>query len=238
MGFDRIRIKENAKTHYRLNKWNNVLVMFIYMLVAGGGSGILSGVMTGFMAAADIDDETAFGYIIVLYILCIGATIFGLNVLAMGLLAWYQKAIHQEKTGIEPLFDGFSRKYWDNVLMMFLKSLFIGLWTMLFYIPGIVKTYSYAMTEYIKMENPDVSANQAIDISRRMMDGHKWDLFMLDLSFLGWHILSAFTYGILMILYVGPYYYAARAFAYEEIKADAIASGRVSAEELTSTNVY
>lgn len=238
MGFDRIRIKENAKTHYRLNKWNNVLVMFLYMLIAGGGSGILSGVMTGFMAAADVDDTTAPAFMLVLYILCFGVTIFGVNVLAMGLLDWYRKAIHREKTGVEPLFDGFSQKYMENVLTMFLKNLFIGLWSMLFIVPGIVKTYSYAMTEYIKMENPDVSASQAIDISKRMMNGHKWDLFVLDLSFLGWHILSSFTYGILMILYVGPYYYAARAFAYEEIKADAIASGRIREEELTSTMVY
>lgn len=238
MGFDRIRIKENAKTHYRLNKWNNVLVMLIYMLIAGGGSGILSGVMSGFMVAADVDDTTAPAFMLVLYILCIGATIFGVNVLSMGLLAWYQKAIHREKTGIEPLFDGFSHKYLDNVLTMFLKSLFIGLWTMLFIVPGIVKTYSYAMAEYIKMENPEIPANRAIELSRRMMDGHKWDLFVLDLSFLGWNILSGFTYGILMILYVGPYYYAARAFAYEEIKAEAIASGRVSEEELSGVIVY
>ncbi|MGN0587032.1 MAG: DUF975 family protein [Oscillospiraceae bacterium] len=238
MGFDRIRIKENAKTHYRLNKWNNVLVMFIYLLVTGGGCGILSGVLTGMMAAADIDDTTAPVMMIFMYILIFGVSIFGLNVLAMGLFAWYQKAIHREKTGVEVLFDGFSHKYWDNVLTMFLKNLFICLWTLLFYVPGIVKMYSYAMTEYIKMENPDIPANRAIELSRRMMDGHKWDLFVLDLSFLGWNILSSFTYGILMILYVGPYYYAARAFAYEEIKAEAIASGRVSAEELSGVIVY
>lgn len=238
MGFDRIRIKENAKTHYRLNKWNNVLVMFIYMLVAGGGSGILSGVMTGVMTALDINDTTAPFFMIFMYILLFGASIFGLNVLAMGLLTWYHKAIHREKTGVEALFDGFSRKYLDNVLLMFLKTLFAGLWTMLFIIPGVVKTYSYAMAEYIKMENPDIPANRAIELSRSMMNGHKWDLFMLDLSFLGWNILSSFTYGILMILYVGPYYYAARAFAYEEIKAEAIASGRVSAEELSGVTVY
>lgn len=238
MGFDRIRIKENAKKHYSLNKWNNVLVMLIYMLVAGGGSGLLSGVMTGFMTAAGIDDDSSVGFMAVLYILSVGAAIFGLNVLAMGLLAWYQKAIHRERTGVEVLFDGFSGKYWDNVLMMFLKNLFTGLWTMLFIVPGVIKTYSYAMAEYIKMENPEIPANRAIELSRRMMDGHKWDLFVLDLSFLGWNILSGFTYGILMILYVGPYYYAARAFAYEEIKAEAIASGRVSEEELSGVVVY
>ena len=115
---------------------------------------------------------------------------------------------------------------------MFLKGLFVSLWSLLFIIPGIVMGYAYGMTEFIKMENPNIQPTRAIDISKSMTNGHKGDLFYLDLSFFGWFMLSALTLGILGIVYVNPYYYAAKAFAYEELKAEAIANGKVDPNEL------
>ena len=78
---------------------------------------------------------------------------------------------------------------WKGFCMNFLTNLYVALWTLLLVIPGIVKSYSYAMTPFILSENPEMSANDAITASREMMDGHKWDLFCLYLSFIGWNLL-------------------------------------------------
>lgn len=73
--------------------------------------------------------------------------------------------------------------------MNFLQGLYVALWSLLLFIPGVVKAYSYAMTPYIMAEHPGLTANEAITESRRIMDGNKWRLFCLDLSFLGWELL-------------------------------------------------
>ncbi len=80
---------------------------------------------------------------------------------------------------------------WKGFCMNFLTGLYIGLWSLLLVIPGIVKSYSYAMTPFILSENPDMPANDAITASRELMDGHKWDLFCLYLSFIGWNLLAS-----------------------------------------------
>ena len=84
-------------------------------------------------------------------------------------------------------------------------GLFIFLWSLLFVIPGIVKAYSYRMIPYLMAEDSNLSFFEAKDLSRRMMDGHKWNTFILDLSFIPWHILSFLTAGIVGVLYVVPY---------------------------------
>ena len=80
-------------------------------------------------------------------------------------------------------------RLWDGFCMNFLQGLYVALWALLLFIPGVVKTYSYAMTPYIMAEHPGLTANEAITESRRIMDGNKWRLFCLDLSFLGWELL-------------------------------------------------
>ena len=112
-----------------------------------------------------------------------------------------------------------TKNYWHKVWGMFLMGLFIALWTLLFIIPGIVKMFSYAMTPFILEENPDLTANEAIDRSRAMMKGHKFDLFWLILSFIGWGILCVFTLGI-GTLWLTPYMQTSIAAFYEDVKAD------------------
>ena len=75
--------------------------------------------------------------------------------------------------------------------MNFLTGLYIVLWTLLFIIPGIIKSFSYAMAPYILAEHPEMTASEAITESRRMMDGNKWRLFCLDFSFIGWDLLCS-----------------------------------------------
>lgn len=115
------------------------------------------------------------------------------------------------------LLKGSLQGYGRNVWGMFLLSLYVTLWSLLLIVPGIIKSFSYAMTPYILKDNPELSANQAIDLSRKMMRGHKFDLFWLYLSFIGWYFLGIFTFGI-GYFWLMPYLYTAQAAFYQDLK--------------------
>ncbi len=116
------------------------------------------------------------------------------------------------------IFNGFKGdKFAKSLVLCLLQSIFIFLWSLLLIIPGIIKTYSYSMAFYIMNDHPEYTAKQCLDESRRMMDGHKFDLFLLHLSFIGWIIVGALTFGI-GILWVEPYMQMSVACFYEEIK--------------------
>lgn len=142
-------------------------------------------------------------------------------VFEFGIAAFYLSVIRagdiQFTTLFSSSFEGFAKKLGT----MWLQILYIFLWSLLLWIPGIVKSYSYAMTEYILLDNPELTANEAITKSREMMNGYKWKLFVLDLSFIGWRILCMIPLlgTVLGLLYVNPYYTATRAQFYEELKA-------------------
>ena len=109
-------------------------------------------------------------------------------------------------------------KYGRYLGVSLLYTLYVLLWTLLFIIPGIVKSYAYAMTPYIVYDHPEMDADDCIHESRMMMKGYKWKLFCLDLSFIGWAILCIFTLGI-GLLWLQPYIEASHAKFYEELKA-------------------
>ncbi len=147
----------------------------------------------------------------------IGAIATGL--LSVGFAAFFLDALRSEKASFDSFFKGFTEYLGTKLVSMLLVGIYTFFWTILFYIPGIVKTYSYAMTPYILLDKPELSANEAITDSRMMMRGHKWQLFLLDLSFIGWILLSILTFGILFI-YVVPYMQAARAEFYRALKGE------------------
>ena len=91
----------------------------------------------------------------------------------------------------ERLFWSFkSGRYMNVVKIMFWRELKIFLWSLLFVIPGIIKSYEYSMVPYILAENPQISSERAFELSKKMTHGEKWKIFVLDLSFLGWRILG------------------------------------------------
>lgn len=102
----------------------------------------------------------------------------------------------------------------------FLRGLYVALWGMLLIIPGIVKSYAYSMTPFILAENPNLTASQAITLSKELMDGHKSELFILELTFLGWDILAALTLNLGNIA-LNPYKNATYAAFYRQIQAEA-----------------
>lgn len=111
-----------------------------------------------------------------------------------------------------------SGHYGKMVLTLFLKKLYILLWALLLVIPGIVKSYEYRMVSYLLADNPEFSRQDAFRISKEMMDGQKMNAFILDLSFIGWNILSALTFGLVGIFYSNPYENATNAELYLELK--------------------
>lgn len=135
--------------------------------------------------------------------------------LTLGVTMFYLSIVRNSEVKIGTMFAGF-KNFATALLSWLLTAIFTALWSLLFIIPGIIKSYSYSMTMYILADHPELSATEAITESRRLMDGNKWRLFCLHFSFIGWILLSALTFGILM-LWVKPYMEAAQAEFYNSL---------------------
>ena len=155
-----------------------------------------------------------------------GSTVIGsillVGPMTVGLAGVFLLLIRRKKAEIVNVFDGF-KNFVNALLGGLLYTIFLSLWTMLFIIPGIIKSYSYAMTFYILSDHPELDGMEAITRSRQMMKGNKWRLFCLDFSFIGWVLLCVLTFGILF-LYVGPYMDAAHAAFYQSLKGEETAA--------------
>ena len=116
------------------------------------------------------------------------------------------------------LVDKFKADYLKSIKVIGLMSIYVFLWSLLLLIPGIIKGYSYCFAPYINMDNEELTAEECINESMKMMNGNKWRLFLLDLSFIGWYLLAIFfTLGI-GLLWVVPYHETAHILFYEDLK--------------------
>ena len=141
--------------------------------------------------------------------------------LIWGFYTMYLDHIRGEKVGLGNLFQGYSKEWFSKSLLTFLLMyVYILLWTLLLIVPGIIKALSYAMTPYVLKDNPNMKSNEAIEESMRLMSGHKAELFLLSLSFIGWALLSLLTLGI-GFLWLIPYMQTANAHFYEDLKKEA-----------------
>lgn len=110
-----------------------------------------------------------------------------------------------DQADLKELSYAFRYSYLNIVKVLFFQFLYTFLWGLFLWVPGIIKRYEYRMIPYLLAENPNLSKEEAFAISKRMMDGEKWETFVLDWSFIGYYILSIFTAGLLSIFYVTPY---------------------------------
>ena len=137
------------------------------------------------------------------------------SVIEAGYARFNMNLVDRTEAKLELVFTCFDN--WKTLAATrFLKDLYTLLWSLLFIIPGIVATYSYAMTGYILAEHPELTASEAIERSKEMMSGNRFRLFCLQISFIGWSILCAFTLGI-GNLWLRPYRQAATAAFYREV---------------------
>ncbi|MGI6754556.1 MAG: DUF975 family protein [Atopobiaceae bacterium] len=118
---------------------------------------------------------------------------------------------------VQEVMAAFDNSYLNVVKTMVIYELRLVGWTLLFIIPGIYKAYEYRMVPYLMAEHPGMSYQDAFDQSRSLMDGNKWQAFVLDLSFIGWEILSGLTLGILEVFYVAPYRMQTNAALYTKL---------------------
>lgn len=125
------------------------------------------------------------------------------------------KQHHGADYDVKDLFSQFYR-FKQGFLQSFLTGLYVFLWTLLFIIPGIIKAYSYAMTPFIMADNPELTAREAMEQSQALMNGHKGELFILGLTFIGWDLLNVLTLGI-GSLWLNPYKNAAYAAFYRDL---------------------
>lgn len=222
----RAELKSNAMKFFKYNYWKMVLVAFILSMVGGGG---------GFSFNYSTDNSDPFGInsmspaealsfsmllllgVIVALVIGFALSAFLFNPIIVGVRRFFVVS-HYQKAELNELGFGFSHCYLNVAKTMFLMQLYIFLWSMLLVIPGIIKGYEYRMIPYILAENPGIDSKDAFAMSKQMMDGNKWNAFVLDLSFLGWIILSIFTCGILAIFYVNPYICMTSAELYVALK--------------------
>ena len=156
-------------------------------------------------------------YVFLVYFLLVFSIVMFIigGTVSLGYAQYNLNLVDGKEAGIANLFGKFDC-FGQGFCVQFLRHLFTVLWTFVFIIPGIVKIYSYSMAIYIAAENPDMDASNAIAASQELMNGNKWRLFCLDLSFIGWSILCTFTLGI-GHLFLAPYRDAAFAAFYREI---------------------
>ena len=111
------------------------------------------------------------------------------------------------------LFSAFKQGYMNIAKILVIRDIKIFLWSLLFVIPGVIKSYQYRMLPYILAENPDITTQDAFDRSKQLTDGQKLDIFVLDLSFIGWYFLGSILFGI-GLYFVYPYFKSTNALLY------------------------
>lgn len=243
--WSRVELKNRAKAVLKTNYWKAFLISLVIAFATGGnGGGSSNGGRSSFenhsgsWPMPDISPE----YVIAI-VLIVLAAVFAVIVFfaALRIFLGYPLEVGGRRYFIK------SAQYDDNrgcftfaftgghyksiVLTMLLKGVKNFLWYLLFIIPGIVKAYSYSMVPYILAENPNIGANRAIELSKNMTDGHKMDMFILDLSFLGWYLLGLIAF-IIGTLFVFPYHNATKAELYLVLKENAFRGGYWKTGEL------
>lgn len=225
--WNRVEVKSRGKTAFLGNYWKCVVAAIVFSLLNGGVSSGRSSVeytqsYTDFeVLRSDIMDFIRSPLFIGGAVLSILVGILVINALEVGCNRFFM--VNQLKPAeLSELGHGFTHNYWNNVGTILLRNLLIVLGTILFIIPGIIMSYQYRMVPYILNEKPELSPGEALNYSKQMMVGNKMDAFIYDLSFFGWYILSAITFGILGIFFVSPYKFSADAELYLAIRSKEI----------------
>ena len=212
---DRAEIKSLAKEKIKGNLWNIWKPLLLIAVIAG-----LAGAITG-----AISERLGFiGFILSLVVE------FGAMVLGASYTAWLIKFVRGENPDFNTIIDCVKAKWSQLLITCILVVIYVWLWSLLFIIPGIIKSFAYAMALLIVIDT-DLSGNDAIKESMRMMDGYKFDYFVFQLSFIGWYILGCITFGLAYI-WVMPYIMVAEIIYYDRLREK---NGTVVTSTVTNT---
>jgi hypothetical protein len=220
--WERATLKSNAKRVLGGTYWISFAACLVAGLLVGGGSGASSGsgvgnALTESSIPGGLDIAVfltvVFGVLTFALLIGIAVSVFFSLPVQAGLKYFFIRTPYGD-TNFGNLFTAFKAgRYLSVVKTMFLTGLYIFLWSLLFLIPGIIKSYQYRMVPYLITEDPSLATEQALELSRRMTDGEKWDMFVLDLSFIGWSLLGILTFGI-GFFFLAPYIEATQAQLY------------------------
>ncbi|MBQ0027991.1 MAG: DUF975 family protein [Lachnospiraceae bacterium] len=223
----REEVKARGKAALNRNYWYAVLTAVVLGICAGGSGGSSAGSSYNNAKNNGADDlaniftpqiiAIILGVACVAILISIALKIFVFNPIAVGCQRFFILN-DSENASLNEIGYGFKNDYMNIVKIMFLKDLYIFLWTLLLIVPGIIKSYEYMLVPYLLAEDSSLSADEIFALSKDMMMGNKMDAFVLQLSFIGWVILTVFTCGILGLFYVNPYIYGTMAAMYLSIK--------------------
>ncbi len=170
-------------------------------------------------------------FIITFVIMIVYQMLIG-NIMTVGGRRFFMEN-REHKTEMSQLFWAFKGGRYSNVVIVMLaRTVKTFLWSLLFVVPGIIKSYEYLMIPYILADNPQIDRRRAFELSRGMMDGHKMEAFVLGLSFIGWIIVGGLLAGVPNIIYTNPYMMATFSEYYAALKAEALYKGLTSETEL------
>lgn len=230
--WDRSTVKAKGKESFKLYYWQCVAVTFILSVITAFSSGG-SGASRFSSHSQSTEQFTSQGtnYNVPPQLIIIIASMIGIvaiiamvikilvkNPMIVGGSSFFTKVGKREGAEFGALTDAFRGNYKNVVIAMFLRDLFIVLWSLLLVIPGIIKGLEYRMVPYLLAEDPNLSWKDAFAKSKEMMMGNKWAAFVLDLSFIGWYLLGIITCGLAFLFWTSPYKHATDAELYLTLK--------------------
>ena len=241
----RKELKERAKAAFSQGYWKLVLVGLIASVISGGSGGSDSSyefessesIPPSYLSELIAMLPLIAGITLAILIVAILVGVFVISPLEVGTSRFFLMSLNED-TPIRDVLYAFDNGYMNAVKILFMRNLKTFLWSLLLIIPGIVKAYEYRMIPYLLAENPELTSEEAFRLSRELMDGQKLDAFILDLSFIGWHILSACTFGLVAIFYVNPYEALTDAALYDTLSANHGHPARWSSSQQTWNNTY
>ena len=235
----RAELKRDAKEAMRGRKPSIYLVTFVYCIIAYVISMLAERILLPGFDISYVTDPDTLAY----YFLYNSPSVFAqlLSILlqimsyiiGVGLTIVCLRASRRMQAGIGDLFDGFGL-FFKLIWLSIVSGFFTFLWSLLLVVPGIIAAYRYSMAVYILLDNPEYSAMECIRQSKQLMDGHKLDLFVLQLSFIGWYILTAIPF---VSIYVTPYTEVTTANFYNAL-IGRVPSEPADAEETRSWDSY
>ncbi len=227
-------LKDRAKMTLKGHYWTAFVASLVLAIVSGGGGRTGSAAGAESSALEGMPPEYVAGFTVGLVIAAVLALAFAIFVgcpLEVGGRRYFTSACCRQYD-LGNLGFAFRRgRYWNVIKVQLLREIRILLWTLLFIIPGIVKGYAYCMVPYILADNPYLSPKRAIELSNQMTMGHKGEIFVLELSFLGWYLLGALACGI-GVVFVNPYHDSTLAELYIHLRHNALQRGDTTMEEL------
>ena len=253
---DRKELKQAGKNLFQKNYWYSVLVVFL-MFLSGTGTSFSPSFNFSYTTSGSEGDpfEELFGggdfeyfleefietpifiaiFIIVIATIVVASVLgyFIFNSFRCGGIRYFLKSRKNQAVQIHEVFENLKDKTNLNIAKVtFFRDLSVFLWSLVFIIPGIIKSYEYWAIDYILAVRPDIDKDEAKRLSTVLMDGNKWRLFELSISFIGWELLSVFTMGLLNIFYVTPYMQATFVEFFSEIRLEALAKGIITLNDI------